>query len=158
MWFLQARCGLRFTIINRNHNQHGFGRHHCQRIRTFTFSITKTLTNIQDTSTSAPAQTWAADLFSWLERSRKATRREPQLPPFSNDRVRNWFNVAEKQFESGQIDNQHDKLPSVAHTLDPATTAKVMDVIETQPMTHRYNIFRAALIDRFALSSRQQAH
>ncbi len=111
---------------------------------------------VEGTSTPAPTPPSAADLFTWLERSRKATRKEPQLQPFSTERVRNWFNVAEKQFENAQIDNQHDMFNLMCAALDPATTDKVMDVIETLPIKDRYNIFKAALIDRLAPSSRQQ--
>ncbi len=111
---------------------------------------------VEGTSTSAPALPSAADLFPWLEKSRKAKRQEPQLQLFSTERVRNWFTVAEKQFESAQVDNQHDMFNLVCAAVDPATTDKVMDVIETLPMEDRYKIFKAALIDRFAPSSRQQ--
>ncbi len=56
-------------------------------------SPVKTMPGVEGTSTSAPAPPSAA---------------EPQLQPFSTERVRNWFTVAEKQFESAQIGNQHD--------------------------------------------------
>ncbi len=119
-------------------------------------SPVKTMPIVEGPSTSAPAPPSAADLFTWLEKSRKATRQEPQLQTFSRERVRNWFTVAEKQFKSAQIDNQHDMFNLVCAALDPATTDKVLDVIETLHMKNRYNIFKAALIDRFAPSSRQQ--
>ncbi len=88
--------------------------------------------------------------------SRKATWKEPHLQPLSRDHARNWFYVAEKQFGSAQIDDQHDKFSPGSTGLDQATTVKVMDVIEILPMQDRYNIFRGVLIDRFAVSSWQK--
>ncbi len=112
----------------------------------------KTMPGVEGTSTSVPAPPTAADLFTWLEKSRKAKRQEPQLQLFSTEQVRSWFAVAEKQFESAQIDNQHDMFNLVCAALDPATTDKVMGVIETLPLNDRYK----PLIDRFAPSRRQQ--
>ncbi len=43
---------------------------------------------VEGTSTSAPAPPSAADSFAWLERSRKASRKEPQLQPFSTEHAR----------------------------------------------------------------------
>ncbi len=116
-------------------------------------STVKAMAGVEGTSTSAPVPPSTADLFTWLERSRKATRKERQMQPFSTERVRNWFSVAEKQFENAGIDNQHDMFNLVCAALDPATTDKVMDVIETLPMKDRYSIFKAALIDRCTPSS-----
>ncbi len=119
-------------------------------------SPVKTMPGVEGTSNTAPAPPSAADLFTWLDKLRQAKRQEPQLQPFSTERVRNWFAVAEKQFKSAQIDNQHDMFNLVCAALDPATIDKVMDAIETLLMKERNNIFKEALIDRFAPSSRQQ--
>ncbi len=51
-------------------------------------------------------------------------RKEPQLQPFSTEPVRKWFNVAEKHFESVQIDNHHAMFNLVCAALDPAITKK----------------------------------
>ncbi len=73
-------------------------------------------------------------------------RKEPHLQPHSTDCARNWFYATEKQFESARRSSVRD--PRSSH----------IDVIETLSMKDRYNIFKTALINRFALSSRRQTH
>lgn len=66
------------------------------------------------------------------------------------------FTCAKRHFKSAQIDYQHGKLNLMCETLGTATADKMVDVGECLPMKDRYNIFKAALIDRFAVSNTQQ--
>ena len=85
-------------------------------------------------------------------RPRQPAYKAVHLPPFLAKDVRFWFLQVEALFRTARITDDQTKFDHVITAMDVAAAADIRDVLENPPAENRYDVLKAALIDRLAIS------